>query len=237
MGYVPPYQYLIMNKLIVTIDGPAGVGKSTTARMLAEKLGAVFMDTGAMYRAITVAAMDAGIDMEDVAALEAVIDNNTFDFVIGYSEMRVSINGQDATQLIREPSITAKVKYVATPPQLRARLVRMQQQFASQYEKVVTEGRDQGTVAFPDAACKYFRSADPAERARRRHEELKAKGKEHELAEILDAINKRDHSDTSRQVGALKPADDAIIVDTTTLEIQQVVQKMYEEVMKKAVDE
>jgi len=131
-------------KLVITIDGPAGSGKSTVARALAEKIGASFLDTGAMYRAVTVASMRAGIDMADERKLLDVLEKSKFIFDIKNGVMTASINGADVTEQIRKPEVTANVHYVASAGKLRAKLVEMQRQFAANHEKIVTEGRDQG---------------------------------------------------------------------------------------------
>lgn len=217
-----------MHPFIITIDGPAGVGKSTVARMLAKELSAVFLDTGASYRAVTVAAMNAGVDLTDVQAVLGVMDRSTFDFKHEGDVLKVAIDGKDATLAIREPQITENVKHIAGQPQLRSRLVELQKKFASQFDKVVTEGRDQGTVVFPEAQFKFFLTADPKERTRRRHEELKAAGKEMDFDALHEQIKQRDASDQNRTVSPLKPADDAIHIDTTQIDAAGVVKKMLE---------
>ncbi|MHC4761472.1 MAG: (d)CMP kinase, partial [Planctomycetota bacterium] len=220
--------YNRMHPFIITIDGPAGVGKSTVARMLAKEVSAVFLDTGASYRAVTVAAMNAGVDPTDAQAVLAVMDRSTFDFRHEGDVLRVFIDGKDATVAIREPQITENVKHIAGQPQLRSRLVKLQKEFAAQFDKVVTEGRDQGTVVFPEAHFKFFLTADPKERTRRRHEELKAAGKEMDFDALHEQITRRDASDQNRAVSPLKPADDAIHIDTTHIDAAGVVNRMLE---------
>ena len=276
-----------MTDLIITIDGPAASGKSTAARLLAEKLGASFLDTGAMYRAVTLAAMQAGADLSDEKKLLDITRTCDFQFSSDAGKTAVFLDGVNVTERIRDPEVTANARYIAGAADVRVELVRMQRQFAADREKVVTEGRDQGTVAFPDADVKFFLTADPAERARRRQAELKAKlheprGKRVQRGEgvpplcpeanqrsegvsplcpevvpasvetnqgrdalatrgrdardtndngqsfdqIQRAIEERDKSDQSRSVGPLKPAEDAIIVDTTALSIDEVVEKL-----------
>lgn len=217
-----------MHPFIITIDGPAGVGKSTVARMLAAELGAVFLDTGASYRAVTVAAMDAGVNLADVQAVLAVMDRTTFEFQHEGDVLKVAINGQDATLTIRRPQVTENVRYVAAEPRLRSRLVELQKKFAARFDKVVTEGRDQGTVVFPEARFKFFLTADAKERTRRRYEELKAAGKEMDFNALHQQITQRDASDQNRTVSPLKPADDAIHIDTTNLDAEGVVNRMLE---------
>jgi len=217
-----------MHPFIITIDGPAGVGKSTVARMLARKLSAVFLDTGASYRAVTVAAMNAGIDLADTLAVLEMMDRTAFEFKHDGDVLKVSIDGQDATEAIRQPQVTENVKFVAGQPQLRSRLVTLQKRFAAQFDRVVTEGRDQGTVVFPDAAFKFFLTADPKERTRRRYEELKAAGKEMDFEMLHEQIVSRDASDENRTVSPLKPASDAIHIDTTDIDADGVVNRMLE---------
>ena len=148
-----------MAKLTITIDGPAGSGKSTTAKLLAEKIGAAFLDTGAMYRAVTLAAMQKQANLNDVKTLEKLIDNTNFKFEINNNQMTVKINNKDVTEQIREPLVTENVHFIASAPSLRNRLVQMQRNFAEKYQKTVTEGRDQGTLSFPNADYKFFLTA------------------------------------------------------------------------------
>jgi cytidylate kinase len=222
-----------MTRFIITIDGPAAGGKSTVARLVAAKLGATFLDTGAMYRAATLAAMLDGADLTDQQRILDVLDDTVFEFKSTPEGMLVRIDGVDATAQIRDPKVTANARYVACLAPARQRLVDMQRRFAQAYQKIVTEGRDQGTVAFPDADVKFYLTADLNERARRRQAELKAKGVIQTDDEIRQAILKRDQSDENRAVGPLKPADDAVIVDTTGLTIDEVVEKLVSVVKEK----
>ena len=215
-----------MADLIITIDGPAASGKSTAARLLAHKLDASFLDTGAMYRAVTLAAMRAGVDLNDEQKLLNITQMCDFQFSEQAGKMTVHIDGSDVTEQIRDPEVTASARYIAVAPRVRDQLVRMQRQFAAGRHKIVTEGRDQGTVAFDDADIKFYLTADPVERAKRRQAELRAKGIDGDLEQIREAIEKRDESDESRAVGPLKPAEDAIIVDTTDMSVEQVVEKL-----------
>jgi len=212
--------------LIITIDGPAASGKSTAARLLARKLGASFLDTGAMYRAVTLAAMRAGVDLNNEQKLLDITQTCEFQFSVKAGEMTVRIDNTDVTEQIRSPEVTANARYIADAPRVRERLVQMQRRFAADRHKIVTEGRDQGTVAFGDADIKFYLTADLAERARRRQAELQDKGGAGSLEQIQKAIEERDKSDKSRTVGPLKPAEDAIVVDTTNLSIEQVVEKL-----------
>ena len=215
-----------MAELIITIDGPAAVGKSTAARLLAENMDAAFLDTGAMYRAVTLAAMQTGVDLTDPRQLLEVIDRTDFQFTIEDGVMTAAVNGADVTDAIRDPAVTDNVRYIASAPEIRDRLVGMQRQFAEKHKTVVTEGRDQGTVAFPNADFKFFLTAEVAERARRRQHDLAEQGREIPVEHIQNQIHKRDTSDRTRTVGPLTAADDAIMIDTTCLNAQQTLQKM-----------
>jgi cytidylate kinase len=219
--------------LIITIDGPAASGKSTVARLLARKLNASFLDTGAMYRAVTLAAMRAGVDLNDERKLLDITQSREFQFSVSTGKMTIHIDNTDVTEEIRNPEVTANARYIAAAPSVRDQLVRMQRQIAAGRHKIVTEGRDQGTVAFNDANMKFYLTADLAERARRRQAELQTKDKGERLENIKKAIEERDISDRSRAVGPLKPAEDAIIIDTTNMSIEQVVEKLAEYVKEK----
>jgi cytidylate kinase len=224
-----------MADLIVTIDGPAASGKSTVARLLARKLDADFLDTGAMYRAVTFAAMQAGVDLSDEGKLLGVMQAHQFQFSLRADTMIVFIDDVDVTEQIRSPEVTANARYIASAPKVRERLVKMQRQFAAGRRKIVTEGRDQGTVAFADADIKFYLTADAAERARRRQAELRTKGNNESLERTQKALEERDKSDQSRAAGPLKPAEDAIVVDTTNLGIEQVVEKLLEFVKERCL--
>jgi cytidylate kinase len=214
-----------MANLIVTIDGPAASGKSTVARMLAERLGASFLDTGAMYRAVTLAAMQAGLDMSDEQMLLEVLDNRKFQFAVKKNKMTVSIDSVDVTDEIRAPEVTANAKHIASALKVREKLVEMQRQFAAGEDKIVTEGRDQGTVAFPNARLKFYLTAQTTERARRRAKD-EGRGAKDEIVQIQREIEERDKSDQNRTVGPMKPAADAVVIDTTGLNAEEVVEKL-----------
>jgi len=221
-----------MNRLVITIDGPAGSGKSSTAKLLAAKLNASFLDTGAMYRAVTLAAMQKNCDFNNLTQLENIIDSTNFEFRVKDGVMAVKINGSDATEKIRDPKVTANVHYIASQASLRGRLVKLQREFAVNSEKIVTEGRDQGTVVFPDANLKIFLTADNAERAKRRAAELSQNGYKVDISNLQKEIENRDLQDTSRKVAPLAAAKDAVLIDTTNFTLEQVVEKILELVKK-----
>ena len=214
------------NIFVITIDGPAGSGKSTVAKMLADKVGARFLDTGAMYRAVTLAAMNTHTELTDKDSLLEMMKRTDFKFHLEGACLEVKIDGTDATETIRTPEVTANVRFIASAGEIRTELVKLQREFAQNLKRIVTEGRDQGTVAFPNADYKFFLVADVMERAKRRHAELIAKGIDADLDGIADAIEARDASDVNRTDGPLVAADDAIHIDSTSLDAQGVVNSM-----------
>ena len=207
--------------MIVTIDGPAGAGKSSVARQLANVLGFQFLDTGAMYRCVVLAALDAGIDLTDQVAMADIASEMKF----STDGDQISLNGQDVTAAIRTQEVTTSIHYAADNPQIRNILVRLQQDFASNVD-VVTEGRDQGTVAFPNAECKIFLTASPVERARRRQEQLRQQGEQVELEVILQSQQTRDEQDEARELGGLHAAVDAVHVVTDGMKQFEVVEHL-----------
>jgi cytidylate kinase len=214
--------------MIVTIDGPAGAGKSSAARALAHRLGFAFLDTGAMYRAVALAALRRGHDLGDEAALAILVAGLTLEMPPG----RILLDGEDVTAAIRTPEVTAATGRVADSPAVRRQLVAWQRQCAEGRD-VVCEGRDQGTIVFPHAACKFFLIADPAERARRRHRELAARGQEIAFEDVLCAQEERDRRDASRDIAPMVPAADAVVLDSTRLTLDEAVAAMENEVRRR----
>jgi CMP/dCMP kinase len=207
--------------MIVTIDGPAGAGKSTIARALAQRLGYRCLDTGAMYRAVALAAIQRKLDWQDAAALVKL----TRQLRLDVSEDRVLLDGHDVTREIRTAEVTAATHYAANNPGVREILVELQRQAAGS-DDIVTEGRDQGTVVFPQAECKIYLTASPEERARRRAQEMTARGEPTSVAEVLKRQNQRDARDAGRDVGPMVAADDAIEVPTDGLSPAQVLDQL-----------
>jgi cytidylate kinase len=217
--------------MIITIDGPAGAGKSSAARTLAQRLGFEFLDTGAMYRAVALAALRAGVDPRQEPKLAELVAAIHLEMPPGG---RVLLDGADVTGLIRTSEVTAATGAVADSPAVRRRLAQMQRAIA-QGRNMVCEGRDQGTIVFPDAACKFFLVADPLERARRRQHEMEARGERVELEQLLREQEIRDQRDAARDLAPMKPAADAVLLDSTRLSPEQVVEAMAAEVRRRAL--
>ena len=215
--------------MIVAIDGPAGAGKSSVSRQLAERLGFRFLDTGAMYRAVALAALRSGLTSADSEAIALLAENLRLEF----EDRRVVLDGEDVSQAIRTPEVSSAVYLAADNPSVRARMVELQRQFAAEAD-TVTEGRDQATVAFPHAECKIFLTASPEERARRRHQELAARGERITLEQVLADQNDRDLRDSTRAVGRMERAADAVLVVTDGLTTEQVIDRL-EEIVRQAM--
>ncbi len=211
--------------MIVAIDGPAGSGKSTVSKMVAARLGLLYLDTGAMYRALTLKAMRGRIGLKDEEALVRLAGSTKIDLEHDGGRLKILLDGEDVTGLIRTPELTNNVKYVARVPGVRKEMVGLQR-LIGEKSGAVLEGRDIGTVVFPDADYKFYLDADVHERSRRRYKELVDAGVKVELDDIEKDVLSRDESDMNRPVGALRKADDAILIDTTDLSIDGVVEKL-----------
>jgi CMP/dCMP kinase len=210
---------------VVTIDGPAGAGKSTVARRLADRLGWRFLDTGAMYRAVTLAAVRGEVDLTNESALAGLVESLSVRLIGG----RVMLGDEDITQLIRGVEVTQASKFVADSPSVRQRLMVWQRAIAAE-SNVVTEGRDQGTLVFPNAFRKFYLTASDLVRARRRVAEYEARGEAASFESVLSAQRDRDARDAARVIAPLKPAPDAVVIDTTHLSIEAVVDRMVLEI-------
>jgi cytidylate kinase len=207
--------------MIVTLDGPAGAGKSSAARALAARLGWCYMDTGAMYRAVALVALERGVPLDHPLEVALVAEQVRIEF----REGRVVVDGRDVSAEIRTERITTATRPVADAPPVREAMKRIQRRMAEGID-VVTEGRDQGSVVFPQAELKVFLTASPEERARRRHREEAARGQASTLTDVLASQTRRDDADRSRPVGAMLPAADALLLETDGLSADDVVERL-----------
>ncbi|MBN2063347.1 MAG: (d)CMP kinase, partial [Sedimentisphaerales bacterium] len=218
-------------KLIIAIDGPAGSGKSTVAKLLAESLGISYLDTGAMYRGIALSALQRNIDLNDKTALTQLASETELEFarvnhdnILLVNGMKELPDGRTISEAIRCREVTQASRYVADNPDIRAMLVEQQKKIGLKCRSLVTEGRDQATVVFPDADFKFYLDARPEVRARRRYDQMVSQGNVSlSYEQILSDQLKRDYADQNRDTGALRIADDAIVVDTSEMVISQVV--------------
>lgn len=205
----------------IAIDGPAGSGKSTIAKIIAKIKNLVYIDTGAMYRAITLKLLNNSIDLNDIEKIKEILSKTSILFV----DNSLILDGEDVTEDIRMPIIDSNVSKVAAIPEVRKRLVELQQDIARRYD-VIMDGRDIGTRVLIESNNKFFITASAEIRGVRRYEELKTKGVEVNYDDVLSQIMKRDKIDSSREVDPLKQAEDAILIDTSNLEIEQVVESI-----------
>lgn len=209
--------------LTIAVDGPAGTGKSSVSRGLARALGARYLDTGAMYRIVTLAVLRAGVDLADTPGIERAAADVPLSVGYDPDEDRAYLDGEDVSDEIRGDAVTRAVSAVSAVPAVRARLVGLQRELASGPGSVVVEGRDIGTVVLPDADVKIFLTASAEERARRRNTQNVAKGLPDDYAAVLADVRRRDHLDSTRPVSPLRAADDAIEVDTSAMNEAEVV--------------
>jgi cytidylate kinase len=216
--------------MIVTIDGPAGAGKSSAAVRLAGRLGFAFLDTGAMYRAVALAGLRSGLPLDDEVCLAQLVAGMRLEM----PGTKVILNGEDVSEAIRTPEVTKASMPIAASRVVREQLVVWQRTIASGRD-IVTEGRDQGSFVFPDAECKFFLTAEPRERAIRRHRELISRGETITVDEVLAMQNERDARDAARSFAPLKKADDAIVVETTGMNLDQVVDRLEELVRERMI--
>ena len=215
--------------MIIAIDGPAASGKSTTARLVAEQLSFTYLDTGAMYRAVTLAAIEQNIDPSDQKSLKGLLDSIDLDLSTRNRETQISLNDRDVSELIRSLEVTSNVSAVSAEPLVREAMVVMQRMIGNRQDCVI-EGRDIGTVVFPAAEFKFFIVADYTARAHRRQLDLEQLGEQRSLNELINDLKIRDQKDSSRAHSPLRKAADAIEIDTSNLTIEQQVTLIVDQV-------
>lgn len=221
------------NKIdVIAIDGPAGSGKSTTARLVAQKLGFTYLDTGAMYRALTLKAMDRGIDIQNESQLNTLFDDTKIELRAKRGRLKIILDGKDVTIKIRNQEISRKVSIISAYKSVRNWMVQLQCKLG-EHGNVVAEGRDIGTIVFPNARLKIFLIASIEERAKRRQKDFSGKGVAVDLKKVTEELNKRDQIDSTRAIAPLKKAVDAIELNTTNLTIKQQVDFVIEQWMIK----
>ncbi len=215
-----------MKKLVIAIDGPSAAGKSTIGKLLAKELDYIYIDTGAMYRAIALKIQRENVSLENTAAIEEILINSRINFVRENNELKTILDGEDVSGQIRTPAISQLASDSSALPVVRKYLVKMQQEMGKA-GGVVMDGRDIGSAVFPDADCKFYMDASLQERAQRRFLELKAKGVATDLAAVAEEMKQRDHNDSTRRHSPLCKAQDAILIDSTGIGIKAVVQKIF----------
>jgi cytidylate kinase len=221
--------------MIVTIDGPAGTGKSTVAQHVAERIGFDFLDTGAMYRAVGLEAVRRGANLQNARELASIVRHCAIRFDWSQRPPALLLNDEPTGHLLRTAEVTRAASLVATVPAVREQLVRQQQQIGREHGKLLTEGRDQGTVVFPEAQLKLYLDATPQERARRRVAQLRDRGEILDYAAVLAEIVDRDQRDAGRSIGPLAVPGDAVIIDTTSLTLEQVVDRIVQVARERGV--
>ena len=214
--------------MIITVDGPAGSGKSTAAKLLAHKLGFAYLDTGAMYRAVALAALQEAVNLDDAQAVTALGRNCNMQFVLADKCTKVILTDKDVSSEIRTPEVTQAASKLAGVGQLREVLVSKQRQIAQTLDNLVTEGRDQGSVVFPDAELKFFLDARAQVRAERRYKELLQQHRQIDLQQVVKDLAQRDSRDTLRKVAPLTVPENAIEIDTSDMTVEQVVERLIE---------
>jgi len=221
--------------MIIAIDGPAGSGKSTVAKLISKTLGIMYLDTGAIYRAVGLAALRDNTELEDEKALVELIRRIRIEIISHEGEQKILLNGEDVTQTIRNEEVGMAASKISKHPLVRKELLELQRSFAEKGD-LVAEGRDTATIVFPHADVKVFLTATLEERARRRYKEMRERGIKADFVKVMESIKKRDEQDTKREVAPLRPAPGAIIVDTTNLspeEVAEVILRQAEKCLKR----
>ena len=221
-----------VRKLIVAIDGPAGAGKSTVAKRVAKEMGYTYMDTGAMYRAFAWRVMKEGLDLKNDGALRKALRDTRIELAERDGRAQVLLNGTDVSEWIRTPELSQMASRVSTSKIVRERMVELQREMGSK-GGVVAEGRDIGTVVFPNAEVKIYLDASSPERARRRFEELRSRGDRVDMAGTRGEMEERDRRDRERDLAPLRPAEDALVIDSTVVDVDSVVERIMEEIKRK----
>jgi CMP/dCMP kinase len=219
--------------MIITIDGPSGAGKSTLGRMLARALNLLYIDTGAMYRAVALAVLNAGVSTKDAAAVADVAQRARIKLEGDPDSLQVWLDGRDVSDEIRNEDVTHTSSVISTIPEVRRILVERQRELGTRGNGVILEGRDTGTVVFPNADIKFFLTAGPEERAQRRYEEDRVRVRDTTYEETLDDINTRDRRDSTRADSPLAIASDAIVIDSTELSIEDVFERMMDAIRQR----
>ncbi|ABG92755.1 MULTISPECIES: (d)CMP kinase [Rhodococcus] len=214
------------SKLVVAMDGPSGTGKSSVSRMLAQRLDARYLDTGAMYRIATLHALRKGVDLTDPAAIADATAGLPWSIGTDPAGEQVLLDGEDVGEEIRGDAVTKAVSAVSAVPAVRELLVAAQRRLAGEAERIVVEGRDIGTVVIPDADVKIYLTASAEARAQRRNAQNLAEGRGDDYAAVLADVQRRDHLDSTRAVSPLRPADDSVLVDTSELGIDDVIGRL-----------
>ncbi len=221
-----------MNTVAIAIDGPAGAGKSTVARRLAEKIGYIYVDTGALYRTVAYSVLQNQIDSDNVEAVKELLKKISVDIIYKGTEQRVLLNGEDVSDYIRTPEVSMVASTTSAIPEVRSFLLGLQRKL-SQEHNVVMDGRDIATVVLPDAEVKIFLTALPEVRAKRRYDELLEKGMQVDFNDVLEELIKRDKQDSEREVAPLKPSEESVIIDTSELTLEQTIDAMNVVVLNK----
>jgi len=224
----------VNSPLVIAIDGPAGTGKSSVSKGLARSLAARYLDTGAMYRIVTLAVVRAGVDLADTPAIEVAAADVPLSVGYDPNEDKAYLDGEDVSREIRGDAVTRAVSAVSAVPAVRARLVGLQRELAAGPGSVVVEGRDVGTVVLPDADLKIFLTASAEVRARRRNDQNVAAGLGDDYETVLADVKRRDHLDSTREVSPLRAADDAVVVDTSEMNESEVIARLTELVEQRA---